>query len=242
MSNVRRHVSDSTKKLDTATLSAYSRAAIENAEALFVEASLLNEHGHSARAYFLAVASIEEIGKSLMAFDAQGRNLSDPAVVTKLNRDLSDHKSKIRSAFVGFLVADPRKNIEPAIDLIIALQRAREPAMYTDLGSDLSILVPAARVRDTAAQDCERLARDLLASAHRHIAENKPQKRSIAEDQLFALRSSDAKLVMSSEDFWWYYIDQVEKGNRDFAVSAIRYRTVFLLKERTFREPSNGDA
>ena len=69
----------------TATLLlSYSEAALRNADELLSEASLLRDHDHMARAYFLAVACIEEAGKALLAFDAQNRNLSDPAVCTKL--------------------------------------------------------------------------------------------------------------------------------------------------------------
>jgi len=60
----------------------YSGAALDNASELLAEATLLLQHGHRARSYFLAVASIEETGKALMAFDGQGRNLADPVVVT----------------------------------------------------------------------------------------------------------------------------------------------------------------
>ena len=67
-----------TPKMTADLLRAYSEAALRNADELLVEASLLRDHGHMARAYFLAVACIEEAGKALHAFDAQNRNLSDP--------------------------------------------------------------------------------------------------------------------------------------------------------------------
>lgn len=73
----------------------YSEAALKNASELVEEASLLYAHGHVARAYFLAVASIEETGKALLAFDAQGRNLADSAVTSKLKRAMEDHSQKI---------------------------------------------------------------------------------------------------------------------------------------------------
>ena len=70
----------------------YCGAAIQNAGELIEEASLLSVNGHAARAYFLAVASIEETGKALHALDAQGRNLGDSAVTvtaTKTIREMS---------------------------------------------------------------------------------------------------------------------------------------------------------
>ena len=74
-------------KLTTTLLRFYSEAALRNAEELLTEASLLCHHDHMARAYFLAVACVEEAGKALLAFDAQNRNLSDPVVSTKLKNN-----------------------------------------------------------------------------------------------------------------------------------------------------------
>ena len=71
----------------------YCAAALQNAGELLEEASLLYANGHAARAYFLAVASIEETGKALQAFDAQGRNLADSAVTAKLRRSM-DHSQR----------------------------------------------------------------------------------------------------------------------------------------------------
>ncbi|WP_323718188.1 AbiV family abortive infection protein [Paracoccus aminovorans] len=80
----------------TATLlRSYSEAALRNADELLAEASLLLEHDHMARAYFLAVACVEEAGKALLAFDSQNRNLSDPAVCTKLKKSMESHGEKI---------------------------------------------------------------------------------------------------------------------------------------------------
>ena len=217
-------------------LQRYSSAALENGNLLISEAALLCDHGHYARAYFLAVAAIEEIGKSIIAFDAQGRNLRDPAVVSRINRMLGDHASKIRAAFTGFLVADPRKNVGPAIDLILALQRGREPSMYTDLNSDLSIHIPTVAVRERASGDCVRLAKECLSSATRHVAGSSPTKRSKADDQFFALKSSVAGAIMNTEDFWWYHIARMESGNLDLAESVLTYRNEFLLKNTSFRD------
>jgi AbiV family abortive infection protein len=220
-------------------LRAYADAAIRNGAALIEEASLLEKHGHRARAYFLAIAAIEEIGKALLAFDAQARNLKDPAVVTKLRFSMTDHESKIRFAFTGFLVADPRKNVRPAIELMIALQRGREPAMYTDLRTDLAIHDPASAVRDVAAQDCIRLASDCFRSAQRYMTETVPERRTIAQDQLYSMRSSHIKEIMEREDFWWYYIGRMESGEKDFSEAVLRFRKDFLLKGRRYRRPES---
>jgi AbiV family abortive infection protein len=120
-------------------LRAYSAAALENARELVAEASLLLAHGHRARAYFLAVASIEEIGKGLQAFDAQGRNLSDPAVGSRLKNRTEDHAHKITYAFSTWILRsnNPREALEASLGLITALKRGREPSMYSDLSEHL---------------------------------------------------------------------------------------------------------
>ncbi|MEO5954540.1 MAG: AbiV family abortive infection protein [Nitrospiraceae bacterium] len=113
----------------------YSAAALQNAAELLEEASLLHENGRAARAYFLAVASIEETGKALQAFDAQGRNLADSAVTAKLRRSMEDHLQKIAAAFTAMLLAsqDIPKAVMPAVELMIHLKHGREPSMYTDI-------------------------------------------------------------------------------------------------------------
>jgi len=84
-------VAETQFKFTVDLLREYSAAALHNANELLREASLLCTNGHAARAYFLAVASIEETGKALQAFDAQGRNLADSAVSAKLRRSMEDH-------------------------------------------------------------------------------------------------------------------------------------------------------
>lgn len=81
-------------ELTTELLQSYSEAALNNADELIIEAELLHDHKHIARAYFLAVASIEEGGKALLAFDSKNRNLSDPAVRIKLKRSMENHGQK----------------------------------------------------------------------------------------------------------------------------------------------------
>ncbi len=62
-----------TPKMTAEFLRSYSEAALRNADELRVEASLLRDHDHMARAYFLAVACIEEAGEASFGFDAQNR-------------------------------------------------------------------------------------------------------------------------------------------------------------------------
>ena len=82
-------------------LDSYQKAAIDNADSILDEAKLLLSNNHYARAYFLAVASIEETGKAFMAFSSKGRNLNNVALHKKLKEMFENHSQKIRSAFVG---------------------------------------------------------------------------------------------------------------------------------------------
>lgn len=224
----------------------YSAAALQNACKLLEEASLLYANGHAARAYFLAVASIEETGKALQAFDAQGRNLGDSGVTAKLRRAMEDHSQKITAAFTAMLLASSnvRDAVMPALDLMIHLKRGREPSMYTDIRYESSkVQAPAAMVRDVAAKDCVRLAGDCLTHARKHIAEKKPETRSRAEDQLFAMKSGQFQKIANTEGFWWYYISQLKSGKRDFAAAVVEYQREFVLKGKTFKGPDgeNGE-
>lgn len=55
-----------------------------NAKYLIVESELLLKRGHLVRAYFFAAASIAEIGRTYLASDAQGRNLTGSTVTAKI--------------------------------------------------------------------------------------------------------------------------------------------------------------
>ena len=161
-------------KLTATLLHSYSEAALRNADELLVEASLLRDHDHIARAYFLAVACIEEAGKALLAFDAQNRNLSDPAVCTKLKTSMESHGQKINYALGTWALNSPdqRKALNVALDLIFHVKQGREPSMYSDLRTDPDrVQTPREIVRTTAARDCVRLAEDCLAHARQHVSE-----------------------------------------------------------------------
>jgi AbiV family abortive infection protein len=216
-------------------LEAYSSAAIGNATLLLEEASLLFANEHYARAYFLAVAAIEETGKAVIAHNARGRNLRDPAVVSKVRNLLNDHPAKIRSAFIGFLVANPRGNAEPSAKLMVELQRGREPSMYTDQAEDGSIHVPTKVVSTRASRDCVRLASACLTSARHHLETTVPAKTSRTEDQLFTLKSTQLTELMNTEDFWWYYIACMEAGDADYATAVVKYRNEYLRLGKAFK-------
>jgi AbiV family abortive infection protein len=230
--------SPQTPIMTVSLLRSYREAALSNAKELLTEASLLHDHGHKARAYFLAVACIEETGKALLAFDAQNRNLSDPAVCTKLKTDMENHAQKINYALGIWALSspEPREALKVALDLISHLKFGREPSMYTDLRTDPDrVQKPQGVVCATAARDCIRLAESSLNYAHRHVREKTPVKFTAAQDKLFTMKSRKLKEMMNTEDFWWYYISRAEAGQRDFAEAVLGYERDHIKTSTLFR-------
>jgi len=218
-------------KMTAELLHSYSEAALTNADDLLAEASLLYENGHAARAYFLAIACVEETGKALLSFDAQTRNLSDPAVCTRLKRDMENHGRKITYALGRWALGkhDPREGLKVAFDLINDLSEGREPSMYTDLcNSPDRVQTPREVIRSSAARDCIRLASHCLAYAHKHVLEASPLKFSAAHDKLFTMKSAKFQQILSVEDFWWYYISRLKAGQADIAEACLGYEQQHL--------------
>lgn len=219
-------------------LQEYCVAAIKNAAALAAEALLLLQHKHFARAYFLAVASIEETGKASTAFDAQGRNFADPAVAARLKNAMEDHGQKLSAAFTPWLAASPNIRAEamPVIELMLELKRGREPSMYTDIQDDgTSVQEPSSVVRQEAALDCVRLATECLRVALKHVAEKRPTQYTRAQDQLFAMKPSHYQKIAHTEDFWWFFLSRAEAGQLDLAEAVLAYREQYVRPGRTFR-------
>jgi hypothetical protein len=127
----------------------------------------------------------------------------------------------------------------PAINLMMSLKHGREPSMYTDIRSDSSsIQVPSTIVSDNAAFDCIRLATDCLSHTQRYILEKSPEPRTRAQDQLFAMKSAQFLKLANTEDFWWYYIEQLETGRKDFAEAVISYYENYARVGVQFGRPS----
>ena len=206
----------------------YSHAALANAAELAEEAALLATHSHFARAYFLAVACIEETGKAVLLFEACGRNLKDPAVFSRLIRAWSDHGEKITSAFVPWFFTDAatvRTIALPLADLMTALQNGREPAMYSDIRSDNhQPQLPSQVVREVAARNCIELAEKCLAFARHHLETRTPTQYTREQDQLFSLPRTQYHRIMSNPDFWWFYLEEVEAGRADLSKAIVEYR------------------
>lgn len=225
-------------ELTPALLQQYHDAALANSGKLLLEASLLLEHGHYARAYFLAIAAIEEVGKAVQAFDGLGRNLKDSAVSTRLKLQFEDHSQKITSAFIPWLMASPniREEVMSFVSLMIAVKQGREPSMYVDIKNDDSkVVTPESIVRPEAAKGCIRLAHDVLAHAKTHITQTTPNVTTRTQDAFFALKPSVYQKMMKTEDFWWYYISRMEAGDQALETAVTEYQKHYVAKDVKFK-------
>jgi AbiV family abortive infection protein len=223
-------------------LSELASASLQNAAELLAEASLLLTNEHWARAYFLSVASIEESGKARLAFDSQTRNLTNPAVCSILRRHLENHARKIQYALGSWLMdfegADARKALDKVIELMVELQRGREPSMYSDLRTlPDKAQTPSAVVRPHAASECVRLARDCLSRARNHIATKSPTTITPPDDRLFTFKSTALHAILKSKDFWSYFLDRFERGEKNWAETVLQYETDYRSRGLSFRKP-----
>lgn len=223
--------------LTTTLLRQYCDAALINAQDLLSEAALLLLNNHLARAYFLAVAAIEEIGKSVQAFDGMGRNLKDSAVSTKLKLQFEDHSQKITAAFIPWLIASPdlRNEIMSFVNIQIDVIHGREPSMYTDIHFDgPRITTPKSTARPEAANNCIRLAETVLSYTIPYITA-KPKFTSRTQDEFFAMKPSVFLKMANTEDFWWYYISRMESGNKAIEDAVTEYNKKYFSKNVKFK-------
>ena len=220
-------------------LDEYQNAALKNAGELLEEAQLLLSKKHYARAYFLALASIEESGKAYLAFDAKGRNLKDGGVCKKIKERFENHNSKITAAFAGWLTFSdtPKEAIKNSVNLMIQLKHGQEASMYIDVkenGSD--IYIPAEMVRPVAARDCVIVAVNCLHHAKLYIQKNVPPKRSSYQDKFMCIKQSTLTELISNEDFWEFYIRQLEKGESALDKAVVTYHDVYYQKQKRFKQ------
>ena len=217
------------RKLSKQTLLKLSAAALGNAVALVSEAEALLASEHFARAYFLAVASVEEVGKSALAFNAAGRNLDDQQVVKKTWNNLLDHKSKIIAAFGPSLQLTQKDNLtealETSLELMGDLRRGREPSMYTSILADGSVQCPKEIVRPVAARDAVRLAQHCLARAQQHLPNKEPQATSVASDYFYTLSGTKIQEIMAQPEFSSFYMARIQGG--DISLEGAIYAFVF---------------
>ena len=228
-------------------LEEYATAAFDNAKNLINEAQLILSYGNLGRAYFLAVAAIEEIGKSFIAFDARGRNLKDSAVTAKIHNSFENHTIKINSAFHAFFLShgDLRNELQGIIDLMIALKYGREPSMYTDINYKTGkIKRPEDLVREKAAKDCIRLAQHCYYKNLKYQQTVPPTQRSAHEDEFYGMKSKKTNELFNNEDFWWFLIANMEAGENDLSKSVVLYKREYLDKGKKFKtadKESNDD-
>lgn len=219
---------------------------MQNASELGEEAALLEANGHQARAYFLAVASIEETGKAQLAFDAQGRKLTDSAVASKVRKSFENHSSKITAAFAPWLLASSNvaSSAKAAIQLMVDLKFGREPSMYTDVQQDgVTVQSPSGVVRAKAGQDCVRLARDCLTHARRHVEGTEPVTTTPAQDEFFAMKSGVTREMLNTEDFWEFHIDRLKAGSTRLENTVVAYHKQYFQKQAKYMPapPSEND-
>ena len=232
-------------------LNAYQSAALNNAEALLEEAKILYSRQRFARAYFLAVSSIEETGKAGLAFSARGRNLGDGGVQKRLREIFENHSRKISGAFLGWLHARPfnRETVEAAVDLIGHLERGREPSMYIDMKEDGSVSVPATVVRPTASQDCIAVATNCLHHMNHFVATTEPMIATSFDDKFMCIRFSKFSEIFRTKDFGLYLLAKIEKEQSQFNLieALVTYHDVYFsrgitLSAKTANKGLNDDA
>lgn len=219
----------------------YQSAALENARQLIEEASLLLEKEHYARAYFLSLASIEETGKAQISFESKGRSLNNDGLCKKIKENLESHSNKITSAFIAWMTysSDQREALKASVELMVQLKFGREKSMYTDVQPDgINLSVPSEVVRPIAAKDCLNLAINCLSHAIRYFQENTPGKRNSYEDKLICLKQNTMTAMLSTEDFWEYFITQLEGGDNSYAKAVVTYHDVYYKKSKLFKAAS----
>lgn len=207
-------------------LESYQNSALNNSAELIEEAKLLYKNGKYARAYFLALASIEESGKSYLAFEAKGRNLSDGGVCKKIKEQFEDHSSKITAAFVGWLhnLNYSRESIEKVVELSFQLKLGRESSMYIDVKQESEeISVPSEVVRPVAANDCISVATNCLYHTRNYISLRKPETRTTFNDKFMCINKNSRMKILNQEEFWHYFLEELKKGNVTLDEVIVKY-------------------
>lgn len=225
--------------LTTELLEAYQNAALKNASELMEEAKLLLSNKHYARAYFLALSSIEETGKAHLAFDAKGRNFSNGGVCEIIKQKFENHSNKITSAFICWLnstkLSEAEEFIKSATKLMIDLKYGREKSMYIDVKeNDQSISIPSEMVRPIAAENCVSLSYNCLHYTKIYIDKNIPIKRTSYENQLICMNQKDLSQMLNTKDFWEFLLSEWKEGNADWATVTVKYHSCYHQKKKMF--------
>jgi len=132
-------------------------ACLRNARELLDEATQLLEHGHAARAYFIAFTALEEFGKSQIAADYFSEMVSDNEFIAAFR----DHRMKL--AYIERVVTVPDHpngpwTIEYDQAVSEAKLRTRMDALYVRYDQDYSPIAPAESI---TSEDASLLIDDL---------------------------------------------------------------------------------
>ena len=194
----------------------YSSPPLQNARELLAEASLQYTDGHMARAYRLAAASIEETEKGLQAFDTQESHLLNVAATTNGLLGMKGHARKIFACTDWIWnYRNISRAIKMALDLMIHAKRHSGQAMSGRTRALGHI------VREQAARNCVGLAKNRLADALSRIAG--PPLVTRFHDRLFAMDAGQFQRILTTDDFWWYYIARLQSGSQDWAEAVLDY-------------------
>jgi AbiV family abortive infection protein len=225
---------DVNKKL----LKEYEIAAIANAEEILSDAKALLVRKSYARAYFLAIASIEETGKAYMAFCSRGRNLSNDGLKKKLKMIFENHPQKIVYAFFGWIFASSKlkESALTAVDLTTDLKLGREVSMYVDAYPDGSIRMPSNVIRPVAAIDSVRIAENCLHHTKEYVKNNLPKTTSSFDDKLLCIRSEKIDEMFKRKDFWEFFLAKLETdaSNFSYAKAVVTYHDSYFCKKKQF--------
>lgn len=162
------------------------RAAAQNAQGLLGDAQLLHEHGRHARAFVLAAAAGEEVGKAMACADAVlfGRGVSAGG------DEWRRHEHKLQGFFALRLlqgVLDGAETLEGLDDRPRSTHQQRMAAMYVDYGpeglrapDDQAYLV-AARELIEATRTMAQVVRRILALMTPEVLEQLDMARPVLE-------------------------------------------------------------
>jgi AbiV family abortive infection protein len=143
------------------------RAALQNARDLLDEAEVLHEHGHYARAYFLAHIACEEMAKSPMLYrTACELTIGRVPDWKALDRRFRDHTAKIRSVLTMDYMHTPRRADDSDVaefyadlDRIPSYRAAKNDSLYTGVTSSGEFVRPSQRFGRPDSEALIRLAR-----------------------------------------------------------------------------------
>lgn len=48
------------------------------------------------------------------------------------------------------------------------------------------------------------------------------------------MKATEMLKIMNTDDFWWYYIGQLEPGQKDFSEATVQYRKKFFMVGKKF--------